>query len=150
MKYFFLISFFCALVSCDNKKEKVHINIPSSHNNEKCDPDFNLFFKKFASDSVFQKKHVKFPLKESYSDPDTGYETTKTEHINSKDYHYHKFPKKNEASKFENGAFSITVDKQKDTVFNKWRGIDNGIYVDFKFVFIDGCWYMVEIDDQST
>ena len=150
MKHFSLLLLFYALLSCNNKNEKVHVNAPLSKTQEKCDTEFEVFFEKFASNSAYQAEHIKFPLKESYSDPDTGYETTTTEYINSKDYHYRKFPKKNEASKFENGAFTVTVDKQKDTVFNKWRGIDNGIYVDFKFVFTDGCWYMVEVDDQST
>ena len=62
------------LLSC--KKEKldqepvtvVKLDQENVAANEVCDTDFNVFFKKFSKDSVFQKKHVKFPLKNSFLD----------------------------------------------------------------------------------
>jgi hypothetical protein len=115
---------------------------------KECDADFESFFKKFAADSVYQMKHIKFPLKDSYLSDD--YSETVTDYIELKDCKYFDFRKDEDAYKKETGAYTVKVEKKQDTVSYNWRGVDNGIYIDFKFVFTNGCWQMVEISDNST
>ncbi|MFD2600685.1 MULTISPECIES: DUF4348 domain-containing protein [Flavobacterium] len=136
------------LFSC--KKEKISMRMPESHKVEKCDTDFNVFFEKFSADSVFQKQHTKFPLKdvswsESYPDPETD-----VRYLESKDCYYYDFRKDKEAYKKETDAYNVVTEKRNDTICYKWDGVDNGISMEFKFVMIDNCWYMVEMVDMSN
>lgn len=123
------------------------MRMPVSHKVEKCDADFDIFFEKFSADSVFQRQHTKFPLKDvTRSDTDLEMITTYAE---SKDCYYYDFRKDREAYKRETDAYNVVVEKRNDTVFYKWNGVDNGIHMEFKFIMIDGCWNMVEMVDQS-
>lgn len=142
------------LISCVEPKEKPVIEakstIPvSKTSNEECDTDFDAFFKKFQSDSIFQRQHVKFPLKNTYLNSDGDYEVLRKD-ITILNYRFLDFTKDEEAAKAENGAFTINIEKEKDSVFYQARGIDNGIQEDIKFAFIEGCWYLVAIEDSST
>ncbi len=116
---------------------------------EICDTDFDTFFKKFQSDSIFQRSHVKFPLKNTYLNSNGDYEVVR-EDITILKYKFLDFTGDKEAAAMENGAFTIGIEKQKDSVFYQARGVDNGIHADIKFTLIDGCWYLVAIEDSST
>jgi len=126
--------------SC-GKKEKIHMRMPASHRVEKCDADFDVFFKKFASDSVFQKMHTKFPLKNSHLDDD--YHNMVREDIPLSKYTFADFSNNSE-------LYDIDFMKKSDSLFYRYRGRDNGIYGTIKFAFENGCWKMVEIIDEST
>lgn len=144
------------LLSCKKSEETVasqvkkptHTIAKTHVSQEECDADFDVFFRKFARDSIFQMKHIKFPLKDSY--PSDDYSKTNTDYVALKDCEYFDFTKDKEAYKKETDAYSVKDIKNQDTVFYNWRGVDNGIYIDFKFVFTNGCWQMVEISDHST
>tara|TARA_B100001105_G_C22284724_1_gene396855 strand:- start:430 stop:897 length:468 start_codon:yes stop_codon:yes gene_type:complete len=155
MKQLFLVCSLLLLFSCDKKQEKtIEMPAPEKHFKEAykedpCDTDFDVFFKKFQSDSIFQRQHVKFPLKNTYLNSDGDYEVLRKD-ITVLNYRFLDFTKDEEAAKAENGAFTINIEKEKDSVFYQARGIDNGIHEDIKFAFIDGCWYLVAIEDSST
>lgn len=143
------------LFSCNSREDKPAVvpdNKPvkeTAHANEPCDTDFDAFFKKFRSDSLFQRHHVKFPLKNTFLNSDGNYEVMRKD-ITILTYRFLDFTEDEEAATMENGGFTIDIEKHKDSVFYQARGIDNGIHEDIKFAFINGCWYLVAIEDAST
>ncbi|AWH84274.1 hypothetical protein HYN59_03710 [Flavobacterium album] len=148
MKYALLI-FLMLLAGCGKEKQKLTMHMPASHMKEECDTDFDVFFKKFQSDSIFQKRHVKFPLKSSHLDMDGDLSVIR-EDIPEEKYSFAKFINDKEIGDTGNGAYKIDITKKKDSVYYQMSGIDNGIGTTVKFAFINGCWYMVAVDDTST
>ncbi|AXG73996.1 hypothetical protein DVK85_06960 [Flavobacterium arcticum] len=109
---------------------------------------FKTFFEKYAQDSIFQKKHTRFPLKYSFMDFNGfGNRFMREENftsINYKDY-------KSEAKKIDSLSpkCKIVIKKKKDTIFYKYIGIENGINVNHTFVSDTSSWYLIEIKDLS-
>ncbi|WP_417352390.1 DUF4348 domain-containing protein [Flavobacterium alkalisoli] len=117
--------------------------LPSSK--EDCDENFDAFFIRFQNDSVFQKNHVKFPLKNTFLDND--YVNVIREDILRDKYRFNDFENDKTA---EDYTVNLKQEKNNDTVYYSYRGIDNGIFIDIKFLQINGCWYLVAIEDSST
>jgi len=66
-------------LSCSNEKINPEKPEPSTSNNNV--ENFDSFFDKFSSDSVFQRSHIKFPLMtESF---DVGSDKTNTSTVNA-------------------------------------------------------------------
>jgi len=112
---------------------------------------FEVFFERFGKDSLFQKQRVKYPLKESYIeslDPTI----IKTDTIyNISEYKYIDFIKDKDGMKREYEKYSIEIEKiDNENIYYKNLGYDNGIHIIFKFKLIAGCWFLVEILDEST
>ena len=155
MKYLVILLAAILSVSCNQKEEKPVLppaEQPAKQaalTDKPCDADFDTFFKKFRSDSIFQREHIKFPLKNTYLNSDGNYEVVRKD-ITILTHKFLDFATDKEAAAMVNGAFTISIEKQKDSVFYQTRGKDNGIYADIKFAFIDGCWYLVAIEDSST
>ncbi len=115
-----------------------------------CNQSFDDFFGRFAKDSVFQKNRVKYPM-EWFFYGDASYENLDKEIISSKDrYRYFDFTADEKAIEKEYGAFKVEKDKYQDSLVYKRIGLDSGLMMNFKFNLIDGCWYLVEILDEST
>lgn len=131
------------LISC-NMKNNGTIN-------QKCVNDFNVFFERFSSDSVFQKRHVKYPFKESYAN---GLENTKIDTFianNPSEYSYIDFTKDKDAMNNKFGKYSVEIQKINNDSIHYWNiGYDNGINTLYKFKLIGDCWYLLEIVDRST
>ncbi len=70
--------------------------------------------------------------------------------IPENNYKFISFKEDGEAGDTGNGSYEIQIEKQKDSVYYNVKGIDNGIATIIKFAFINGCWYMVAIEDSST
>jgi len=113
-----------------------------------CDTNFDVFFKKFAADSVFQNKHTKFPLKSIlyYSGENPEFVT---HYLASKDCRYYDFRKDKDGYKLKDSPYKVVIETEGDSIFYHWRGIGCGINYEFKFALTDGCWYMVEMGDYS-
>ncbi len=140
MKYFSVIIITFLLISCKNKTVAA---------TDECYTDFEDFFEKFSTDSIYQKNHVKFPLKSTYLNSGGDYEL-ESKAIPEKDYLFIDFEKHKAAKNNEFEAFKVFTEKKGDTMFYSYRGIDNGIHGDIKFVFENDCWQLVAIDDSST
>ncbi|WP_165769895.1 DUF4348 domain-containing protein [Flagellimonas pacifica] len=134
----------------DNHKEEKEKIIKPIEMAKDCNQTFDAFFKRFATDSVFQKNRVKYPM-EWYFYGNANYASLDKEIINSKDkFRYFDFTQDKKAIEREYGAFKIEKAKHKDSVIYKRIGLDSGLLMNFKFHLVDGCWYMVEILDEST
>ena len=158
-----LISSVILLLSCKNKttdissKEKNSDSVKIEKINDStktqsfknCDETFEEFFGQFAKDSIFQVNRIKYPLKWKYLNDVTDEELT-IELVKYGSFNYIDFTNDEEAYKNEYNKYSIDIDKNKDQVLYTLHGIDNGIYVIYKFNLIEDCWYLVEIEDEST
>jgi len=70
-KFFLLLLFFKIIIGCNNveKKERIENNsIEKSLTIKVPEEDFDEFFTKFRSDSIFKFTRIKFPLKGFNSD----------------------------------------------------------------------------------
>lgn len=104
---------------------------------------FYDFFKKFASDSCFQRKHILFPLKITYE----GYDYEETDsilHISKSDWIYTNF----NDSIIEGQKIMLKVDTMTHTIILK--GYDSGIYMKYLFKKDKSSWILFQIDDYSN
>jgi flagellar hook assembly protein FlgD len=71
--------------------------------------------------------------------------------LKENEYRFSNFKKDNETGDTGgNGSYKVNIKKEKDSVYYNLTGIDNGIATVVKFSFMNGCWYMVAIEDSST
>ncbi|XLS30474.1 DUF4348 domain-containing protein [Flavobacteriaceae bacterium M23B6Z8] len=117
---------------------------------QNCDEDFEIFFKKFKNDSVFQRSHVRFPLKTSYPSSDPQSDELVSELVKENQYQIIELSQDEEAWKKEFNAYKIEWEQQDHRVLYQRTGIDNGIYEAYEFHCIDGDWYLISIEDAST
>ena len=116
--------------------------------NNTLDKDFDVFFKKFASDSIFQKKHMDFPVIEFYSDEDFPLDIMERT-IDEETFVFEDFTKDNVANKKVKDAYEIILKKKKDSVFYQRKGINNYIDVTYCFFFQNNSWYLIEVKDMT-
>jgi len=61
------------------------------------------------------------------------------------------FSEDEKAMESEFDKYEIIITKIKeDKIIYKRQGYDNGIFISYEFVWINKCWTMVKILDQST
>jgi Domain of unknown function (DUF4348) len=99
--------------------------------------NFDDFFNKFKSDSIFQMERVKFPLQLVTWDID---DKLTTEKINREDWRHLRFEYKDEFGTREIDAYTQETKIYADSVKIELRGVDNGIYVDYVFNKVVGQW----------
>ncbi|TPD73668.1 DUF4348 domain-containing protein [Flavobacterium microcysteis] len=134
MKYLWLLILVC-LTGCGNQN-KAQVT---------CSEDFDLFFEKFTNDSLFQKKHVDFPIMEYYTDEDFPLDMmeTMTDEDTFEIIHFDKNAKNG------NKPYEINIDKKTDSVFCYKKGINNDINIKYTFVCKMDSWFLVEITDTT-
>ncbi len=147
MKYsiflFFLL--FIGLFSCQNQNNDSNSTQTNSIKKEEIEEiDFDKFFEKYRSDSVFQVNHTKFPLKTSNIELE---EITAT-FTQKNDWKFNHFEdnRKTEYDQYE----YIKEIGNANLVLYEMRGIDNGILVIYKFTFNNQKWMLEEIEDASN
>lgn len=88
--------------------------------------DFNEFFARFTTDSVFQMERTKFPFRVIWStdDGETTHETEKENWTHSTFYYEDSYATR------QVDAYTQKVRQYSDSVVLEQRGVDNGIYVD--------------------
>lgn len=144
---------FCSCHNSNSTKEayrnEVVVKIHNKPVVEDCDTDFDVFFKKFQADSIFQRKHVKFPLKTTFLALDGDVSIIRDD-IPENKYSFSIFKNDKEIGDTGNGTYKVDILKEKSSAYYEINGIDNGIATKVTFAFIDDCWYMVSIEDTST
>lgn len=124
------------LTSCTNKPVSETTSDTSGEN-------FNEFFEKFKSDSLFQVNRVKFP----WTIPsDDGEELV----INKTDWQHASFFYQKDFATREIDAYTQKIVIYGDTIKIEQRGVDNGIHVNFVFAKIDNKWFLVSEEDLSN
>ncbi|WP_291727797.1 DUF4348 domain-containing protein [Bernardetia sp.] len=149
MKHILALFLFFILCSCqnetsENKKVTDSTLTNSIQKEESGKIDFDTFFQKYRTDSVFQLKHTKFPLKSFYIDET---EDTSINFISEKKWQFNDF-KDDKTSEYDQYEF-VKNPISSDVVHYEMEGIDNGISVIYKFEFDGQEWSLIEIEDAS-
>ncbi len=145
-----ILLIFLALFSCQNQNSKSKeitdsTQINSIQKEEIEETDFDTFFAKYRSDSVFQINNTKFPLKSFYQD-ETG--DSAINYIQKKGWKFNNF-QDNRKTEYDQYEYVKEIINPK-SVFYTMRGIDNGISVMYKFTFNNQKWLLEEIEDASN
>jgi len=132
----------------DGKNSTASVSVESVKKQEQtkgCNETFDSFFERFSKDSIYQKSRVKYPLKWYYLE-DNESNKLSFDVINKKeDYDYVDFTSDNQSDKYE-----VVHEKKEKEMNYILKGNDSGLFMTYKFKLIDGCWYMIEILDEST
>ncbi len=117
----------------------------SKQNVELAKCSFSDFVKKFSEDSVFQKKHIRFPLEIAFDG--TDYEDADSVSISFMKESEWKFMTLKD-SIIEGIKYIHEVDTTSYTV-TQW-GEDTGIFVVYNFDKSDKTWVLNKIEDHSN
>lgn len=130
----------------NSKKDSMSENVANDKPNVESDEfSFPDFVKKFSEDSVFQKKHVKFPLKIIFDG--TCYEDSDSVSISFMKESEWKFMTLKD-SIIEGIKYIHEVDTTSYTV-TQW-GEDTGIFVVYNFDKSGKTWVLNKIEDHSN
>jgi hypothetical protein len=110
--------------------------------------DFNVFFKTFTTDSLFQIERVKFPW--VMMTWELGEDAPVKELINKEDWQFSSFNYEEGYASRQVDAYTQTTKNYGDTVKLEIRGVDNGIHMDYEFAKEKGKWFMVSGKDYSN
>jgi len=153
MRITFFLSVLFLLFSCKENDRKNDLELKKENliTSKKSLEDFDLFFKKFSKDSIYQKERIQFPLKcKTPDENDLMGEKNKTKLINISNFEYIDFTQDSLAMKKETDKYTIEKKEKKGYMIYSRLGYDNGIYELYKFKLIDGDWYLIEIENLST
>lgn len=126
------------LVAVDNN-ERVEFT------KDKTKEDFDSFIYKFIADSIFQIERIKFPLKSSVQ---TNIDELDTTSVKKSEWKTVRLFGKDEYKPQIYDNFKRELRDTDERLFC-WEGIENGIYVEYKFSRINGLWFLIEYNDFS-
>jgi hypothetical protein len=141
----FLLHFSCGTKPADSTssdKKTDPLTISKTADGE----DFNEFFERFTTDSVFQMERTKFPFRVIWmtEDGETTHETEKENWTHSTFYYEDSYASR------QVDAYTQEIKHYSDSVVLELRGVDNGIYVDYKFIRDSGKWILFTGKDYSN
>jgi len=141
----FLLLFSCGTKSTDSAlsdKKTDSLTISKKTDGE----DFNEFFDRFKTDSVFQMDRTKFPFRVIWmtEDGETTHETEEENWTHSTFYYEDSYASR------QVEAYTQEIKHYSDSVVLEQRGVDNGIYVDYKFIRDNGKWILFTGKDYSN
>lgn len=129
--------------SFSKKEEKWCLDqYQSLSNNQLPEKDFIAFLMHFSKDSLYQKNHIVFPLKEYTLDND--YETVFKKISKENWIHF------NLTDEIENLLYFSNIDSQNLYRNIYYRGINNGIMLKLTFQKIREEWFLIKTEDYST
>ncbi len=149
MKQSIILFVILLLFSCQNNNSKskeitdsTQINFIQKEVIE--ETDFDNFFEKYRSDSVFQVNHTKFPLKCH----NIELEEITTIFTQKSNWEFNNF-EDNKTSEYDQYEYIKEIGNS-NLVLYKMQGIDNGILVIYKFAFADEKWNLEEVENASN
>jgi len=128
-----------------NKVESEIKNYTKKQSGKDCNETFDSFFERFSKDSIFQKSRIKYPLKWYYLEDNESNKLSFDVINEIDDYDYIDFTSDNKSDKYD-----VVHEKKEKERSYILKGNDSGLFMTYKFRIIDGCWYMIEILDEST
>lgn len=139
-----LFCFACGTSVSDIQAEKVAE--PTSTAKQPEIEDFEAFFRRFTTDSVFQIERVDFPfyIQTSSEEGESKTVMEKTAWRFSTFHHDSSFATR------QIDAYTQQLKSYNDSMRLELRGVDNGIYIDYDFVSRNGKWFMVSGRDYSN
>jgi hypothetical protein len=146
---FVLIAFL--FLSCENKTTHKATEIEVV-NEDVLDEDFYEFIEKFNTDKTFQLSRIHFPYFSEFLDYDENNEDhVMNLNLISETEHQHLDLGDIKDKYSENQEHTVQVEFYKDinSAAIIYKGIDNGIYVQFNFSQKDSKWYFMGVSDSS-
>lgn len=107
--------------------------------------NFDDFIYKFINDSLYQLDRIKFPLKSLVQTDIDNVDTTEIEKGNWKIDRLFRLDNY-KAQIYDNFDREL---RDTDKRLFCWEGVENGIYVEYKFQRLNGRWYLIEYNDFS-
>lgn len=145
-KYYSLIILLIILTGC---KKTVKESTQPEHETF-CDADFSTFYKKFSTDSLYQKEHIRFPLKAAYLEDTAGKEAyTVEEHIFERNMDKMLVLPSNKISMKKHPEFQESIAVVKDTVNYSFNLTGSSRAVTYTFMKEKDCWFLQRIYDDS-
>ncbi|WP_338812646.1 DUF4348 domain-containing protein [Bernardetia sp. Wsw4-3y2] len=146
---YLILLIFIGLFSCQNNNSKSKEITDSTPENsikkeEIEETNFDKFFQKYRSDSVFQVNHTKFPLKCVHIE----LEEITTTFTKKNDWKFNNF-EDNRKTEYDQYEYVKEIGNA-NLVLYEMRGIDNGILVIYKFMFNNQKWMLEEIENASN
>ncbi len=134
MKYYYRVTILMIFIfSCTQNKSL------------KCVENFDEFYKKMSTDSVFQKSRILFPLKAFESIDDYEQDNKKEKFIEniieSGSWSFNRFDK---------NKFIIKINKNNNDYVINFQIVDTGFYLDYYYKIKNKKWYLYKIVDTST
>jgi hypothetical protein len=108
---------------------------------------FEKFIDVFGSDSIFQARHIKYPLPYLFYDDDS--DELSTRDINNGEWRFVYFADDSLGKSLPTDAFDVVVEKDSTTAKYSLKGIDNGILVVYEFTKDQGRWGLVKVTNAS-
>lgn len=113
--------------------------------------NFEVFFDKFKMDSVFQRERVQFPfLVETVNTDDTGSDKLNKEFTQKHDWKHANFYYDESFATRAVDAYTQRIRIQLHTAVVEYRGVDNGIWIDYFFEKKEDKWILVSERDSSN
>lgn len=145
-KYLSLFAVLLFMIAC--KKDKRENMRPQ--NEIFCDTDFDVFYKKFRSDSLYQKEHIKFPLTAGYYEETKDQEVYKVEeYISEANMDRMLTLPSKEISMTDKLEFGESISHVKDTINYSFTRKGTSRIVSYSFVLENDCWFLLKIFDDS-
>ena len=107
---------------------------------------FDSFFEKFISDSTFQLSRIKFPLASTTLVNGDEYLTEK---LQISDWKYTPLYSNDTYTSQIYDNFQMKLRNSDERMFC-WKGIENGICIQYMFKCICERWFLIEYNDFST
>jgi hypothetical protein len=143
---YFAVIISSLIISCSQQENDEHSETISS-STILIDDDFNRFLDEFSADYQFQLNRIKFPLKTNTFDINQDKSiVTFQQKSKFKQLDFREMKSKTE---FDNWNQNRVVDVKKLDAVVEFRGVDNGINIDFIFKKINNTWMLIEINDSS-
>jgi hypothetical protein len=139
-----LLLFSCGTKTNDSTADKNTESIKT----DLVEENFNDFFERFKTDSIFQVERVMFPM--TIKSWDTDEDKPTTDKIEISNWRHLEFEYNDEYAKREIDAYTQETKMYADSAKIQLRGVDNGIHIDYEFTTIGGQWFLVSEKDYSN
>lgn len=132
----------------DSKTPENSISVGQNQQTAQLKENFEDFFRKFNTDSLFQKNRTQFPLKGTFQLDPINDNNDSTFYVNRKDYFFIKLTEPNNNIVDGITYVQITGRDNKRTVVLRME--DSGVHIEYTFLLKNGEWWFVGFYDTST
>ncbi|WP_297334320.1 hypothetical protein [Flavobacterium sp.] len=166
-QYYLYPILFLLLISCakktkeekffpeDSERQPTFYSENITPDEEICDTSFTVFFEKFKKDSVFQYRHIRFPIDFVYSDEDFPLDNMYST-IEREEYTFNDFNDSILIYRGKKYRYEFLISQSKDSAHIHHRALyeyhpplKHYISLDYHFAFDEGCWYLVRFEDMT-
>ena len=139
-----------SLSTCEQKAGNAAVESKMPSVERQTPPAFEDFLAQFNKDTSFQLEHIIFPLDVFLYQEEEDFqfkEVSEPLTIGEWEHTSLEYNQENTDQAFD--AFTQQTVSREDSSFVQFRGVNNGIYVDYVFAIKNNDWFLVAIKDYS-